>query len=126
MIEALVPMLTGRPLRFSVATPAADFLKIRFWPVVGPILMAPPRVEIVALPPLGAVIVSGLLPPPELMLIVEAPGAAMDELPAKLTDGVLMVNEAPLRTVQFPPRLIEPPVAWELILTEPRAPALKV
>ncbi len=93
-----VVVVTGPPLRLRVVVPApADLAKVRDCPAVGVMAIEPPVVETVAEPgaPSGAVIVRGLAPPPESMVIAEAPEAEMEEPAPSVREGELIVRAAP-------------------------------
>ena len=99
LVAAEVVVVTGPQLRLRVVvlTPA-DLAKVNVWPAVGVMAMEPPVVEIVEVKPMpsGRVMVRSLAPPPELMVIAEAPEASMEAaLPRNWSDGVLIVRAAP-------------------------------
>ena len=106
--------------------PAAESANVSDWPLVGAMLMLPPAVDIVALEFAGLVTVKPLAPPPEFNAIAEAPVALMAEAAPMVNCGVLTVSDDPEATVWVVPPAteIDAPVACELKLTAPAAPAL--
>lgn len=76
-------------------------------------LTVPPTVEMLADELSGNVIVSGLAPPPELMLMLEAPLPAMAAPAPNINEGLEMVSGLPPETVSVAPAptLIDPPAA---------------
>ena len=94
VVATLVVVVTGPPLRLSVVVLLpVDFANVNVCPLVGVTLIAPPVVVNVAEPLSGAVIVSGLDPPPELNVIEEAPVAP--ERFDNINDGVPNISGPP-------------------------------
>lgn len=117
--------LTEPPLRFRVEVPTPDCENTSAWPAVGVIAIAPPLVANVADDPVGDVMVSGFVPPPESIVIEPA----VNEAPAAaVICGVLINNAPPPLTVVATPAAAstEPPVAVDKSLTVPDAPGLKL
>ena len=84
--------------------------------------IVPVVVEMVAFELLGAVIVSALVPPPELSEIAEAPEAVSSPALPNVSEGVLITKFAPPATVTTDvPTLMMPEAFCALRLTVPVA-----
>jgi hypothetical protein len=89
VVAALEVVVTGPPFRFKIVTPTpVDLVNVNACPVVGAILIAPPVVVRVAEEASGDLTSNGLVPPPELIVIVDAP--VIEDAAPNITNGVPM------------------------------------